>query len=97
MKNRVEHGMQIVVLDRGFVYVGEVVTDKDWVYVEKTQNIRVWGTEKGLGQLVQGPTSKTVLDPVGSLQAPIRALISLIKVEEKSWKVKEVTKKLDRE
>ena len=45
---------QIVVLDRGFVYVGDVALDGDWVVVANAKNIRVWGTSKGLGQLALG-------------------------------------------
>ena len=89
-------GLQIVVLDRGFVYIGRVESDDDWIYIKDALNIRVWGTTKGLGQLVSGPTSDTKLDPVGNIRAPMRALISLIEVDEDEWKFKEVLSKLDR-
>ena len=77
------HGFAIVVLDRGFVYVGDVSCDSEWCVIQNAKNIRVWGTTKGIGELVSGPTSKTVLDTVGTIRAPMRAVISII---EAKWK-----------
>lgn len=68
-------GTQIVVLDRGFVYVGQVSIDDKWCYIRNAKNIRKWGTTKGLGQLVNGPLKDTVLDATGDVQAPRKALI----------------------
>jgi hypothetical protein len=76
---------KIVVLDRGFVYVGAVKMDGDFVVIGNAKNIRVWGTTKGLGELVSGPLSGTKLDRVGTVRAPMRALISLIDVEQGKW------------
>jgi hypothetical protein len=47
--------------------------------------LRVWGTTKGLGELVNGPLSGTKLDKVGILRIPNRAIISIIDVEQKAW------------
>lgn len=77
--------VKIVVLDRGFVYVGAVKIEGDFVNISGAKNIRVWGTTKGLGELVSGPLANTKLDPVGTVRAPIRALISLIDVDAKKW------------
>jgi hypothetical protein len=76
--NEVLTGFAIVVLDRGFVYVGDVTCDDQWCVIKNAKNIRIWGTTKGLGSLVSGPTSKTVLDDVGTVRAPMRSVISLI-------------------
>jgi len=76
---------KIVVLDRGFVYVGAVKIEGDFVIICNAKNIRAWGTTKGLGELVGGPLSKTVVDRVGTVRAPLRALISLIDVESGKW------------
>ena len=75
-------GFAIVVLDRGFVYVGDVEISADWCVIYNAKNIRRWGTTKGLGELVNGPTKATELDPVGTVRAPMRAVISVI---EASW------------
>lgn len=71
-------GHHIVVLDRGFVYVGKVSLEGDFLRMTGAKNIRVWGTTKGLGELTEGPTANTKLDDVGELVAPMRAVIHII-------------------
>ena len=79
--------IRIAVLDRGFVYVGHCMLEGDFLIITRAQNIRVWGTTKGLGELVTGPTSSTKLDNVGTVRVSLRALISLVDVEQKAWKL----------
>jgi hypothetical protein len=71
-------GQHLVVLDRGFVYVGEVSREGDFLIITNARNVRKWGTSKGLGELIAGPTPNTVLDPCGVVKVPFKALISLI-------------------
>ena len=80
-----DFGIQIVVLDRGFVYVGDTQKVGDFILIQNAQNIRLWGTSKGLGELYNGPLSNTKLDPTGTVRAPYRALIALIAVDESKW------------
>jgi len=77
--------IKIVVLDRGFVYVGATKIEGDYVIITKAHNISVWGTTKGLGELTAGPTASTKLDRVGTVKSPLRALISIIDVDNKKW------------
>ena len=59
---------KIVVLQRGWVFVGRYTLDPDTQIVTLTdsRNIRVWGTTRGLGELAQsGPTESTKLDHTG--------------------------------
>ena len=77
--------IKIVVLDRGFVYVGRVEIEKDFVVIGNAKNIRFWGTSKGLGELVNGPLKDTKLDPIGTVKAPMRAVIAIIDVVESKW------------
>jgi len=78
---------KIVVLDRGFVYVGRVTLEPDWCVITGAKNIRYWGTTRGLGQLaLEGPTASTKLDPVGTIRAPMRAVISILDTESALWK-----------
>lgn len=77
-------GFQIVVLDRGFVYVGQVSINGDLVKITNARNIRYWGTTKGLGELADGPTKSTKLDDVGEILAPLRAVIHFIKCK-REW------------
>jgi hypothetical protein len=80
-----EGDIKIVVLDRGFVYVGRVAIEGDFIVIKSAKNIRAWGTSKGLGELVSGPLSGTKLDTVGTVRVPSRALISFIDVEQSKW------------
>lgn len=80
-------GFAIAVLDRGFVYVGDVEVDSTWCIIRNARNVRIWGTTKGLGELANsGPTPKTILDDTGTIRAPIRSLIFLIETEPNKWK-----------
>jgi hypothetical protein len=76
-------GSQIVVVDRGFVYVGNVTIEGDICRIANARNVRKWGTSKGLGELVNGPTKDTVVDEAGEVLVPMRAVIHFIKC--KSW------------
>jgi hypothetical protein len=71
-------GQNIVVLDRGFVYVGDVEIDGDFAVITNAKNIRYWGTKKGLGELTSGPLLETKLDAIGTVQAPMRAVIHFV-------------------
>jgi hypothetical protein len=85
-KKTVLSGFAIVVADRGFVYVGNMTWDGEFAIMEDARNIRYWGTTKGLGELaLSGPTSKTILDPVGTIRIPCRAVINILDTDSKKW------------
>lgn len=73
-----EMGQQIVVLDRGFVYVGKVSIDGDFVNITGAKNIRYWGTKNGLGELRDGPLKETKLDDIGEVIAPMKSVIHFV-------------------
>lgn len=77
--------IKIAVLDRGFVYVGRISYEGDFVVLKNAKNIRYWGTTSGLGELVNGPTKTTKLDVVGTVRVRGRALIFTIDVVESKW------------
>ena len=79
--------IKIVIADRGFVYIGYSEQSDGFVTLKNAHNIRVWGTTKGLGELVSGATSSTKLDRVGTVHIPERAVISIIEVEQSKWKL----------
>lgn len=55
---------QIVIAQRGWVFVGDVTRTDNEVLIENAAVVRRWGTTRGLGQLAsEGPTENTVLDP----------------------------------
>ena len=79
-------GIQIAVLDRGFVYIGMCRIDQGFLIITNARNIRRFGTTKGLGQLaIDGPQPETALDDVGTVRAPIGAVMHLIDVDENKW------------
>ena len=78
MKNHL--GKQIIVVDNGFVHVGDCIVEGEMLKVENCQNIRVWGTTKGLGQLVNGPLKSTQHDPCGTVLIPWKRIIFFMQV-----------------
>lgn len=80
------HGLALVVADRGFVWVGKVITTPDWVEIEGARPVRRWGTKEGLGQLAkEGPLTNTVLDAAADLKVSRKALIAIIPCEAEKW------------
>lgn len=77
--------VRIVVLQRGWVVVGYYSEDGDRVTVSNASVIRRWGTTKGLGELVTGPTSETVLDPVGLVEAHRLGVLFTVACSDESW------------
>lgn len=77
---------QIAILDRGFVYVGDCEVAGDWLTISNAKNVRRWGTSGGLGELAaDGPQPKTILDPAGTVRAPLRSLVGMIDCEPGKW------------
>lgn len=71
-------GQNICVLDRGFVYVGEVLELADRLHISAAHNIRRWGTTAGLGELRNGPLPNTQIDDVGEVVVYKHAVMHLI-------------------
>lgn len=76
---------QIVVGQRGWVFVGDVSEDGDDIVIGNAQNIRRWGTTKGLGQLANGPLADTKYDPYGVVRLPKLSVVARINVAEGAW------------
>jgi hypothetical protein len=72
-------GQFIAVLDRGFVYAGQLQPGAPgWAKMTDAKNIRYWGTSKGLGELINGPLSGTKVDAVGEILIPLKSIMHLI-------------------
>ena len=80
--------LSIVVADRGWVYIGKVEQEADWLTVIDARQITRWGTTKGLNELVDGPTSTTRLGAPASIRIPMRAVITVIPVVASKWEGK---------
>ena len=60
---------RIVVAAHGWVCVGNCVDNEDGtITIRNALNIRNWGTERGLGELINGPLSSTVADEYGTIK-----------------------------
>lgn len=77
---------QIVIAQRGWVFVGDVARDGDEVTISGASCIRRWGTTKGLGELAsKGPQASTVLDPMGTVRLHALAVVASIDCEAGKW------------
>lgn len=70
---------QIVVADRGWVFIGNVFSDANGdKLIQEARVIRRWGTTKGLGQIaIEGPTNDTVFEDAGTVTVPSRSVIAV--------------------
>jgi len=78
----------ILVLANGWVLAGRragTADDPATVVLEDAAVVRRWGTTKGLGEIVVGPTSKTVLDPCGTVRVPARAILFELACDGAAW------------
>jgi hypothetical protein len=79
---------EIVIAQRGWVFVGSVTEDHNKVTITNAKNIRRWGTTKGLGEIaLNGPTGNTVLDPVGTVNLHPLTIVARIDCDPDKWKV----------
>lgn len=77
---------QIVIAQRGWVFVGDVETAGEQVIITNAQCIRRWGTTKGLGELATGgPKSATVLDTMGTVRLHALAVVATLDCEASKW------------
>lgn len=81
-----DHGLVLVVADRGFVWVGQTTTTENWVEIKDARCVRRWGTSEGLNELAKkGPLPTTKLDAPADLKVSRKALIALIPCEAEKW------------
>lgn len=78
-------GWRIVVVDRGWVLVGNCTDHGEHMRISNARCIRNWGTERGLGQLMAGPTPDTKHDWLGEVDVPLRAVIFTLIVADDGW------------
>ena len=83
----VEMGINIVILDRGWVLVGELSKKGSVYHLKKGSVVRVWGTSKGIGEIAEnGPTSHTILDSIPETIFSESSYIMFVKCEDSAWK-----------
>ena len=78
--------IKIVILQRGWVKVGCFYQDGANCRLENCATIRLWGTTKGLGEIaLNGPTSKTILDPEPICRFHELTIIATLDCTEDKW------------
>ena len=79
-------GWQICVVDNGFVFVGLCDNNApETVLIQHVKQLRRWGTEHGLGQLVEGPTPNTIMDVIPVILVPRSRVVFTIPVNADKW------------
>ncbi len=80
------HGYCIVVLDKGFMYIGELTTDGEFLKVDKPKNIRSYTSGKGLLWHAANGDKDMILDGYHRyLKAPYCELKHFIPTEKSLW------------
>lgn len=78
---------RIVILQRGWVYVGDYYVNDKECRLENASCIRSWGTSKGLGELAEnGALSETKLDPCPTVNFHRAGEVHTILCNPKKWK-----------
>ncbi len=79
--------IQIVVLQRGWVVVGDVTQEGEELIIRGGSVVRRWGTSKGLGELAEsGPLTNTALDTLPG-ETRVHQLTTILRTncDQKKW------------
>ena len=80
--------IKIVILQRGWVYVGRFERTGNDCKLHNASCIRTWGTTKGLQELVNGATSSTKLDKCeGVVEFDWLTVVHTITCNASAWKL----------
>lgn len=80
--------VKIVILQRGWVFVGRLSKDDEQYTLNNAKVVRVWGTSKGLGEIaLNGPTTKTILDPAGTVEFHALTVVAILNADESKWEL----------
>ena len=86
VKKETDIPLKIVILQRGWVAVGYYRKEITECQLDHAHVIRVWGTTNGLGEIaLNGPTTKTILDPCGKMQFHELTVVAMIDCVEGKW------------
>lgn len=84
-----DHGLAIVVADRGWVWVGQVTGPEvgdHFIHITGARCVRRWGTSEGLGELAKkGPLPNTKLDAPADVKVSAKAVIAIVPCEPAAW------------
>lgn len=81
-----EGDTKIVVVSHGFVLVGRVTLDGDFLIINDCRCVRFWGASRGLGELAAGgPTGSSKLDCQPSTKVHQNQVVMVINCNEEKW------------
>lgn len=81
----IDHGYCIAVLDKGFVYVGDVETTSEWATIRNTKNVRRWIGGHGLSWYAKnGFNTDITLDDSGDVKVIATDIKHLILCEKRA-------------
>lgn len=81
-----EYGKQIVILQRGWVFVGDLTRVGNNCTLKNAAVIRIWGTTEGLGEIASGgPTENTILDQCPTVRFHYLTMVAQIECEGSKW------------
>lgn len=84
----VEYGKYICILQRGWVFVGDLFRSENECVLKNASVVRIWGTTNGLGEIAEnGPIKdKTILDKCPDVRFHYLTTVASIKCNEDKWK-----------
>ena len=88
MKKATVAEKRIVIVQSGWVFIGEYFFDRDLncVRLSDASCVRVWGTTAGLGQLaLKGKQKETILDYAGVVDVPLGSVVATIMCDPEAW------------
>lgn len=85
-KEYLNHGYCFVILEKGFIYIGELHTNDKFLKIKNPKNIRKYTSGKGLLWHVENGSEDMVLDSCNiDLKAPYKSLSQFIRTDKKLW------------
>lgn len=83
---KVESSKSIVILQRGWIFIGDLSKNGEEFTLSNAQNIQRWGTTDGLGQLaLSGPTPNTKLKDAGTVRFHELTVVARLDVDGSKW------------
>lgn len=80
--------IKIVILQRGWVFIGKFSQEDQNCKLENAYNIRRWGTSEGLGELaLKGKQAETKLDKVGTVSFHELTTVAVLDCDESVWQI----------
>jgi hypothetical protein len=77
--------IKIVVIERGFVYVGRVEVGDGELMIHSARSLIRWGSSQHLGELVDGPLAETKLGAKCTVRVRDGQVIHTIEVDQNAW------------